>query len=279
MKGVGQRSSAPCASTTAPDRAQISDLLIAKLGLRAVLDDADRDAIRSLPITVREHPSHAHVSHDSDRSDRCTFLLSGFAHRYKLTAAGNRQIVGILVPGDFIALQQTFFSCSGDNTQSLTRLYQACIIKSDLLASMVERPAIGRALMVEAFVESSISREMVLNIGRRDAPARLAHLLCEFETRLMAIGLAGRGHQLPMTQEQIGDALGIHTVHAHRTLNLLQTEGLLVRDRRTLRIIDWAGIQRRAGYNPDYLGLPVPQRAVCSRNATTSTADFAPRLR
>ena len=238
------------------DETDTSEMLIAKLELRTVLDEADRDVIRSLPITVREHPSNAHVSHDDDRSDRCTFLVSGFAHRYKLTAAGDRQIVGILIPGDFIALQQTFFACSGDNTQSLTRLHQACIVKSDLLASMKERPAIGRALMVEALVESSISREMVLNIGRRDAPARLAHLLCEFETRLTAMGLAANGHQLPMTQEQIGDALGIHTVHAHRTLNLLEIEGLLVRDRRTLRIVDWAGLQRRAGYNPDYLGLP-----------------------
>ena len=231
------------------------DVLIAKLATRAELDDDDRAAIRSLACVARTVPAQNYLIREGDTPTHCAFLVSGFACRHKLTFDGARQIVGILVPGDFTDLQQLFLIESDHNVQTLTRVEAAEVAVADLKALALERPAIGHALWIDTLVEGSIMREALLNIGRRDGTTRVAHLLCEFETRLAAAGLADSGFELPMTQEQIGDATGLTSVHVNRTLKQLDQEGLIRRERRLLRIIDWRKLQTRADFDPRYLHL------------------------
>ena len=76
-------------------------------------------------------------------------------------------------------------------------------------------------------------REWVVNVGRRDARQRIAHVLCEFAVRLEARGLASNhGFELPMTQEQLADTTGLTSVHVNRVLKGLETDGLINRRRR-----------------------------------------------
>src|SRR5690242_7801355 len=83
----------------------------------------------------------------------------------------------------------------------------------DCKAMFVDNPVIGRAVLVFTLVEASIFREWVLNVGRRDARSRIAHLLCEFGWRMNAQRLAPSGmYELPMTQEQLADATGLTPV-------------------------------------------------------------------
>ncbi|MEX6840864.1 Crp/Fnr family transcriptional regulator, partial [Pseudomonas aeruginosa] len=84
------------------------------------------------------------------------------------------------------------------------------------------------ALWIDALIESSIHREWLLNVGRRNARSRLAHLLCEFSVRFQKSTLAdAMAYELPMTQEQLGDALGLTPVHVNRVLKSLETDGLI----------------------------------------------------
>ena len=70
--------------------------------------------------------------------------------------------------------------------------------------------------------------EHLIGISRRSAVERIAHFLLELLTRLRVIGLADeRSFQLPLTQEQIGDILGLTGVHVSRTLRQLREEGLV----------------------------------------------------
>jgi CRP-like cAMP-binding protein len=95
-----------------------------------------------------------------------------------------------------------------------------------------------------------------LNIGRRDARTRLAHLLCEVATRLQGQDLVNdHGYELPMTQEQLADATALTNVHVNRTLKLLEEEGLIKRDRRAIRFPDWHALRAAAGFDPRYLHL------------------------
>lgn len=76
-------------------------------------------------------------------------------------------------------------------------------------------------------------REWVLNVGRRDARSRLAHLLCEFALRMRMRRLApGPGYALPITQEQLADTLELSSVHVSRMLKMLETDSLLARNKR-----------------------------------------------
>jgi CRP-like cAMP-binding protein len=115
-------------------------------------------------------------------------------------------------------------------------------------------PNVGRAFWTDTLIDSSIFREWVVNVGRRDSRARVAHLLCELSLRMQAAGLAdGHRYQLPMTQEQLADAVGLTSVHVNRVLKQLAEEGLISRDRRTIVIEDWRRMRRAGDFNDRYL--------------------------
>ncbi len=99
-------------------------------------------------------------------------------------------------------------------------------------------------------------RELILNIGRRDARARLAHFLCEFAVRTGGKDkINNRSFELPLTQEELGDALGLTAVHINRTLQLLSRDGLIARDGRNIRFVDWDRLQDIADFSTRYLHL------------------------
>jgi CRP-like cAMP-binding protein len=123
------------------------------------------------------------------------------------------------------------------------------------------RPAVGRAMWYETLVDGSIFREWTLNVGRRDARTRAAHLLCEFALRLEAAGLGERcNYELPMTQEQLADSLGLTSVHTNRTLMSLGDDGLIERRQRAVQIVDWPGLSQAGDFDPAYLHLKADAR-------------------
>ena len=118
------------------------------------------------------------------------------------------------------------------------------------------RPAIRQAVIASVLIEASIFREWVLNVGRRDARTRLAHLLCEFAIRMEAQGLIdGGGFELPITQEQLADAVGLTPVHVNRTLKSLEADGLITRNKRNIVFPSWERMRDVGDFNPRYLHL------------------------
>ncbi|WP_348642446.1 Crp/Fnr family transcriptional regulator [Methylobacterium sp. WL2] len=117
-------------------------------------------------------------------------------------------------------------------------------------------PRIGDAFWRVTLIDAALCREWLLNIGRREAYSRMAHLFCELITRLDAVGLApDRTCRLPMTQLEIGDALGITAVHVNRVMrDLTAAELVTVRSRR-LTVHDWEGLKAVAEFDPTYLHL------------------------
>jgi CRP-like cAMP-binding protein len=94
------------------------------------------------------------------------------------------------------------------------------------------------------------------SIGQREALSRVAHLLCEWVVKLQAIGLVKDFTcDLPITQNELGDALGISTVHINRTLQDLRAEGLIALRGATLTVLDWDGLQRVGDFDPMYLHI------------------------
>src|SRR3954452_8487565 len=101
----------------------------------------------------------------------------------------------------------------------LTRGTVADLPRDALQQLVLNRPAIGRVLIQLTLIQASILREWVVNVGRRDARERIAHILCELAVRLETRGLAAeQGFELPMTQEQLADATGLTPVHVNRVL-------------------------------------------------------------
>jgi CRP-like cAMP-binding protein len=231
--------------------------LVHKLGSRSRLGEEDVAAVLALPYTRRTFEAASYIVREGEPPrKRCSFVVSGYAFRQKLTVQGTRQIVSLHMAGDLLDLQHLFLRRADHNVQALTRVESAEIDRDALRALALKRPAVGEAMWVDALIDASIFREWVMNVGRRDARSRIAHLICEFAARMDAAGLSnGNRYELPMTQEQIGDATGLTSVHVNRTLKSLAIDGLVHRDKRYLTFADRKRIQEVAEFSALYLHL------------------------
>lgn len=228
--------------------------VLAKLEQLVPWTDADRSAFRSLPFMLRDMGAGDHLSREGEAVGTCAALLSGFAYLHRILPDGARQIVSVRMAGDLLNLQSGLFRTASHNVQMLTPATMAMISVADLAALAAERPVIQRALWLATLIDSAIFSQWITNVGRRDAHARIAHLLCEFAIRLRGIGLCDDlTYSLPMTQEQLADATGLTSVHVNRTLQRLRREGLISSDKRSVTIEDWARLRREAGFDAAYL--------------------------
>ena len=232
------------------------ELLLRKLETHSALGKKDREAILSLPFSLKTLEAQSYTIREGETPTQCGVLVSGFAYRQKLTGDGTRQIVAIHIPGEALDFQSLFLDVADHNVQTLTRADIAFIPRRQLQELARSRAAIGHAILVTILVEASIFREWVLNVGRRDSRTRTAHLLCEFAIRLDAQGLAqDYGYHLPMTQEQLADALGLTSVHVNRTLKTLEADGLISRTGRQVSFPDWKRLREAGDFNQRYLHL------------------------
>jgi CRP-like cAMP-binding protein len=230
--------------------------MLQKFERRAPLNDGDRNALLELPFRLQKVEAGRYIVREGSTARTCALIISGFAVRQKGTPDGSRQIVSVHIPGDFVDLEGALLSTADHNVQALTRCELALVPVEAILALVAEHPMIAKAMWVDTLVDGSIYREWVLNVGRRDARERIAHLLCEFARRLEVAGLAAKdGYELPMTQEQLADATGLTPVHVNRTLKAMDKEKLLVRNRRFIGIPDWERLRDVAGFNELYLHL------------------------
>ena len=231
--------------------------MVAKLQEWHPLDSIDQQALLDLPHRlVRFRPQEYLVREGGDAQDTC-LVLSGYAIRNKLAGNGGRQVFSIHMRGDLADLQNSLLGTADHNLQALNHLEAALIRVEAIQTIAFSRPAVGRAMWFQTLVEASIFREWTLNVGRRDARTRAAHLLCEFALRLEAAGLGEKdNYELPMTQDQLADALGLTSVHTNRTLMALSTDGLISRTKRMIRINDWGRLTEVGDFNAAYLHLP-----------------------
>ena len=232
------------------------ELMLRNLELRSTLSAEDRKAVLALPYTLRTLEPATYTVREADPPNTCGVLVSGFAYRQKMTGEGARQIVALHIPGDALDFQSLFLDVADHSVQMLTRGEVAFVSRADLQELARSRAGIGHAILVKILVEASIFREWVLNVGRREARTRMAHVLCEFAVRLEAEGLADEyRYELPMTQEQLADALGLTPVHVNRTLKALEGEGLLTRNKRMVSFPDWRRMREAGDFNQRYLHL------------------------
>lgn len=235
-------------------------LLLDVLELRTPLTDDDRQAILALPYTMKSLAPGSYAVREGEPPTGCGVLVSGFAYRQKLTGDGGRQILSIHIPGEALDFQNIFLNVADHSVQMLTRGHVAMIPRADIQKIVRHSAAIGHAILVNILVDASIFREWILNVGRRDAKSRLAHVLCEMAVRLDAHGLADdMGYHLPMTQAELADALGLTPVHLNRVIRSLEVDGLINRSKRDITFPDWERMIDIADFNDRYLHLAVQE--------------------
>lgn len=231
-----------------------------RLDRRSAFSLLERTAFLDMPFHVKRMVPSAYIVREQDPTKTCCILLSGFAFRSKIVGNGDRQILSVNIPGEILNLQHAFPGTADYSIQMLTAGDVAFVAAEAVHDIAFAHPAVGRAMWIETLAEGSICREWLANIGRRDARTRVAHLLCEIAVRLHAAGLiTGTSYDLPMTQEQLGDATGLTPVHVNRTLQKLRSDGLITRDKRAITIENWTALSSVGDFVTDYLHLDTEQ--------------------
>jgi len=228
--------------------------LIGRWTRRTPLSQADVDAVRALDFRPKSFPRDTYFVKEGHETQDCTLLIKGFAYRQKLVRDGARQIISIHIAGEFVDLQNCLLGVADHNVQSLHSVEAALISKAELLELATRRPEVGKAMWLDTLIDSSIFREWVVNVGRRDARTRIAHLLCELALRMDAAGLSRDGaYEFPLTQEQLADATGLTAVHTNRVLQSLRKDGLIGLSSHSLTVPDWKALREVGGFDERYL--------------------------
>jgi CRP-like cAMP-binding protein len=241
--------------------------MLRKLQLWVSLDAANEQALLDLPHSVVTLEKNKSVVREGDAVSHAWLMLSGFCVRLKYVGTGGRQIVSIHMKGDLVDLQNALLGVADHTVQTLTPCRMAKIPIDAIRQLTDTHPSIKDALWRDTLVDGSIHREWVANVGRRDAPTRIAHLLCEFALKLEAVHLGEQLHyELPMTQDQLADATGLTPVHVNRVLQALENDGLIERATpKSVLIGDWKNLAAYGDFRSDYLHLDMAKRKIKDR--------------
>jgi len=217
------------------------------------LDDRDGAAITGLPCRELSLKRDSEVSRDGDT---VFVLLEGWVCGYKLLGDGQRQICSIHIAGDMPDLRRLLFP-AGDLEYRALSTCRLGLVPAQSLRDLFHRsPVIARAVLREVTITAGIAEEWVVNVGRRRAIERIAHLLCELISRIDAVrGIAQPAYHVPLTQSDLGDATGLSTVHVNRVLQELRSNRLLEFTGGQLSIPDRRLLVEIAGFDRKYLHL------------------------
>lgn len=221
------------------------------------LPEASRQALLEAFEPPRYVTAGSAMVEQGSRPDCSTLVLAGWASRYSTLANGRRQMLALQIGGDFVDLHSYPLKTMDHGVAALTDCTIATIAH-ERLRDITERDAhLTRLLWLLTLIDAATLRKWLLGSGQQPALQHAAHLLCELYTRLDAAGLVKDAlvFELPLSQEEFGDALGISAVHVSRTLAELRDVGLADWRRGRVRIRDWRKLAEFAEFDPTYLSL------------------------
>ena len=213
------------------------------------LDGRLVDLLEDMPHrTVIVEPRRPFREPGVDR-DEVMFVRSGLLCKYKSDGGGRRQIVALRFAGDGILPRE---GSAEYGIQAIVRS-EVLVAKAEDFDPIVEaNPEMQRFFWKLIQRHASIGYEWLVNCGRRDSTARVAHLLCETAAR-SGINVAKEGMTNPFTQQQIADITGQTSVNVNRVFAVLERQGLIERTGREIVFRDWPEIRRVASFQPGYL--------------------------
>ncbi|MGY8660742.1 Crp/Fnr family transcriptional regulator [Bradyrhizobium sp. UFLA05-109] len=193
---------------------------------------------------------------EGDSVDSVRIVLSGWLCRYKTLEDGRRQIVNFIFPGETCDAHAFLLAVMDHSIATLTPVVYTEIKRARFESLVASDRSLAEAFWCETLVNSAIQREWAINLGRRVALERVAHLFCEIFERLRPVGMVdGNSCIMPVTQMDLADATGLSVVHLNRTVQELRAAGLIVLRERTLTINDLDALKDAALYSPSYLQL------------------------
>ena len=232
--------------------------LVRKLQRYVRLADADQVWLEEALAPGRPIAARTDIIEEGDDPRAVNVILDGWACRYRQLRDGRRQIVAFLLPGDPCDPHVFLLDQMDHAIGAITPVSLGQIPGASLQAITARSSTLDLAFHREALATAAVQREWTVSLGSRTGIERLAHLFCELHARLSTIGLTdGNACALPLTQSDLGDAMGQTSVHINRTLQEMRSLGLITLRSRRLTINDPAALAALAHFDPTYLHLTV----------------------
>ena len=236
--------------------------LVRRLRSLSTLSQEDVAALMRLRGEVVRLRGNADIISPGAQFDHACLVVSGIVARFVQLSDGRRQFTAFHLPGDIADIHRVATPAAGSALQTLGTATIIKIPAKELKAIALASPAITQAFWAYAAVDAALLAQWAVNLGRRHAKARMAHLLCEIGLRSEYCGVGSRDEFiLEASQSQIGHALGLTSVHVNRTLKALKQAKVVSIDGRIVRIDSWPSLAAIGEFDPTYLQLEQQQQA------------------
>ncbi len=181
-------------------------------------------------------------------------VVSGIATLTQTMEDGRTQMVGLLLPSDFVGRPGR--DGAAYNVVANTDLVMCCFRKKPFEEMMIRTPHIAQRLLEMTLDELDAAREWMLVLGRKTAREKIASLLSIIARRGAAPGGAGRGgaavFDLPLTREAMADYLGLTLETVSRQMSALKKDGVIVLEgKRHVTVPDMGRLMEEAGDDSD----------------------------
>lgn len=231
-------------------------LYLDRLLLRSVLSDEEKRAILELPASASIVGVQHDFVHIGDKIKHACLIVEGLVARFAQIRNGARGFVAFHIPGDMADLHSVVMP---NVTWALHAVVPTTILRvphAELIDLTARFPALALAFWRDCVVDGNVMAQWMVNIARKDAVARVAHLLCEMYLRYEAIGLADDGRfPFAITQINLADAVGLTPIHLNRVLKRLRADGIAIKETDSVRICDFDQLAAIGEFDPAYLQL------------------------
>ncbi|MBZ9774988.1 Crp/Fnr family transcriptional regulator [Mesorhizobium sp. CO1-1-8] len=228
--------------------------LIRKLEHFKKLSDEDKELLANSVAKTVEFGPGSDIITQGDQPDYVHLLVDGWAGRYKLLQDGGRNIMAFLIPGDLCDVNVALLEEMDHSIGALSACKVALIPLATIRTLMDENRTLARALWWGTLVDEAVLREWLVTVGSRPAQQRVGHLICEMLIRTDAVGLAsGNSFDLPLSQQELADTMGMSLVHMNRTLQALRSRELITTNGHKVMVDNLRALTKFTAFDPLYL--------------------------
>ncbi|MBO9713415.1 Crp/Fnr family transcriptional regulator [Sphingomonas sp.] len=209
---------------------------------------------------LEERPRHvrrgAILQRENENGNELFIMRKGLMMSYVLLDDGSRQILRFHFAGDLLGLSGAIYHESPESLCALSDCVVCPFDRSLLSDLMAEHPRLASLILVYSQIERVALTDRLAALGRTSAKQRIAALLLELRNRIRATDKSvEKVFALGLTQEEIGDATGLTSVHVNRMLRQLEEERLIAREGGRVTLLDERALARAANYVNRYQAL------------------------
>ncbi|MFK7835000.1 MAG: transcriptional regulator FnrL [Sulfitobacter sp.] len=223
---------------------------------RAVCATCDGDELRRLEDIkyYRSFDAGQQIMFEGDEMHFVASVVTGAARLSRTLPDGRLQMLGLLLPSDFIGRPgRTHVAYDVEAIQKVT----LCCFRRKPFEAMVETtPHIGQRLLTMSLDELDVAREWMMLLGRKTAREKIACLLSLIGRRTASLHLQpiadGLSFDMPLSREAMGEYLGLTIETVSRQMTALRKDGIIeLEGSRTVTIPDLAELMAETGDDAD----------------------------